>query len=130
MKRNPVHVVVEDDFGKTTELDALSGDNLRLLLLHHHTKLYDESTPRLDQPHITGNCGGEGICGTCLVAVREGMAHLNKVGPQEQSILRNRPDTWRAACKTVVGADNPKDATLRIRVHPQTADMADEVLHP
>ena len=128
VKRHPVKVVVEDDDGKTTELDALAGDNLRLLLMHHHTRLYDENTHRVDQPHMTGNCGGEGICGTCLVAVREGMSHLNNIGPQEESILRGRPGNWRAACKTVVGADNEEDSTLRIRVHPQTA--AAEDLHP
>jgi hypothetical protein len=70
VKRATVQVIVEDDHGKTTELEALAGDNLRLLLMHHDTALYAENTPRLDQPHLTGNCGGEGICGTCLVAVR------------------------------------------------------------
>jgi ferredoxin len=70
VKRATVQVIVEDDHGKTTELEALAGDNLRLLLMHHNTTLYAENTPRLDQPHLAGNCGGEGICGTCLVAVR------------------------------------------------------------
>jgi hypothetical protein len=130
VKRAAVHVVVEDDNGKITNLDALAGDNLRLLLMHHNTRLYDENTHRLDQPFQTGNCGGEGICGTCMVAVREGMSHLNKVGPQEESILTGRPRTWRAACKTVVGADNQEGTTLRIRVHPQTSKMEDELLHP
>lgn len=27
--------------------------------------VYDRRTPRFDQPYITGNCAGEGICGTC-----------------------------------------------------------------
>jgi hypothetical protein len=131
VKKNKVAVVVEDDHGKVTNLEALAGDNLRLLLMHHDTKLYAEDTPRLDQPFATGNCGGEGICGTCLVAVRQGgMEHLNKVGPQEMSILKNRPATWRAACKTVVGADNIEGTTIRIRVHPQTSDMENKELHP
>jgi hypothetical protein len=61
---------------------------------------------------------------------REGMSHLNKVGPQESSIMTKHPATWRAACKTVVGADNQEGTSLRIRVHPQTSRMEDELLHP
>jgi hypothetical protein len=53
------------------------------------------------------------------------MDHLNKVGPQEESILNNRPENWRAACKTVfVGADNKADTTLlRIMLHPPTTSF-------
>lgn len=123
VKKAQVKVVVENDDNTETTLDALAGDNLRLLLMHKHVNLYDETTHRLDQPNVCGNCGGEGICGTCLVSIQEGMEHLNKVGPQESSILTNRPTNWRAACKTVVGADNKPDSTLRIRLHPQTANM-------
>jgi hypothetical protein len=122
VKKAHVKVIVENDDSTETELDALAGDNLRLLLMHKHVDLYDPKTHRLDQPNVCGNCGGEGICGTCLVSVQEGMEHLNKVGPQESSILTNRPSNWRAACKTVVGADNEQDTTLRIRLHPQTAN--------
>jgi len=120
VKKAAVNVVVENDDGKETEVEGLAGDNLRLLLMHNKVNLYDPKTHRLDQPNVCGDCGGEGICGTCLVSIQEGMEHLNKVGPQESSILMNRPNTWRAACKTVVGADNEQDTTLRIRVHPQT----------
>lgn len=122
VKKAQVKVIVENDAGgEETQLDALAGDNLRLLLMHNHVNLYDPKMHRLDQPTVCGDCGGEGICGTCLVSVQEGMEHLNKVGPQESSILMNRPASWRAACKTVVGADNQEDTTLRIRLHPQKA---------
>jgi len=122
VKKASVKVVVENEDSTETELDALAGDNLRLLLMHKHIDLYDPKTHRIDQPTVCGNCGGEGICGTCLVSIQEGMDHLNKVGPQESSILTNRPSNWRAACKTVVGADNEEGSTLRIRLHPQTAN--------
>lgn len=155
VKRAQVHVEVEEDHGKVTTINALAGDNLRLLLLHNHAKLYDGTTPRLDQPHLTSDCGGEGtkvyeshestkqhslltpcstfvqgICGTCLVAVHQGMAHLNKVGPQEQTILMHRPNNWRAACKTVVGADNEEGSVLRIRLHPQSVESEHLGFHP
>lgn len=125
VKKAQVKVVIENEDKTETALDALAGDNLRLALMHHHVELYDPSTHRMDQPNICGNCGGEGICGTCLVSIQAGMEHLNKVGPQESSILTNRPTNWRAACKTVIGADNEADTTLRIRLHPQTANTDD-----
>jgi len=122
VKRVPIQVEIVDADGNVVSTgEALAGDNLRLWLMHHHLNLYDDKTPRLDQPNLTGNCGGEGVCGTCLVDILEGMEHLNKVGPQEQTILQSlhRP-TWRAACKTVIGADNEAGNALRIRLHPQS----------
>jgi ferredoxin len=130
VKRATVQVEIEDaKTGQVTQtIQGLAGDNLRLLLLHNHVAMYDDKTHRLDQPFMTGsNCAGEGICGTCLVAVQQGMDHLNKIGPQEESILMNRPaGNWRAACKTVVGADNQADTTLRILLHPQTTSQKDD----
>jgi ferredoxin len=133
VKRATVSVEIEDPkTGQVTQtIQGLAGDNLRLLLLHNHVDLYDETTHRLDQPFLTGsNCAGEGICGTCLVKVQQGMAHLNKVGPQEESILKNRRNNWRAACKTVVGADNQPDTTLRILLHPQSQEKHEVSFSP
>ena len=79
VKRETVKVVLEqdwrDDHGDVptaTEIEALAGDNLRTLLMHHNARVYDERTVRVDTLG-TGNCGGEGICGTCMVEVLEGM---------------------------------------------------------
>lgn len=136
VKRVPVTIFVQhgkDPSDGVTELNAKAGDNLRLVLMHHHLtkQLYQADVHRLDQPRLTGNCGGEGVCGTCLVKVLQGMEHLNPIGPQESSILQGRPDSWRAACKTVVGADNQADTTLRIQLHPQHADQDNKrTLHP
>jgi hypothetical protein len=119
VKRETVHVEIVDSDGTVTEMDALAGDNLRTLIMHHHMQLYDQDRHRLDQPSITGsNCGGEGICGTCVVAIEQGMDHLNKIGPQESSFLKGLPKSWRPICKTVVGADNLPGTTLRVRLHP------------
>lgn len=118
VQRHHVTVEVEDD-GKVTTLEsALAGDNLRLLLLHNNAQLYDGKVHRLDQPSLTTDCGGEGICGTCLVQVLHGMDHLNSIGPQEQSLLHDRPSSLRAACRTVIGADNVPGTVLRILLHP------------
>mmetsp|Transcript_39300 Transcript_39300/g.95040 ORF Transcript_39300/g.95040 Transcript_39300/m.95040 type:complete len:333 (+) Transcript_39300:176-1174(+) len=131
VKRATVQVQVEDESGKVVEMEAKAGDNLRSLLLHHHAALYGNSKAlkRLDQPSLKGDCGGEGICGTCLVKINQGMDHLNKVGPQESSIIQQRPESWRASCKTVVGADNEEGTTLRVRLHPWVPSEGDDRLH-
>jgi hypothetical protein len=89
VKRGTVRVILEQDWRDghdelpvATEIEALAGDNLRLLLMHHHQRLYDERTVRIDTLG-TGDCAGEGICGTCLVEVLDGMETLNPKGPQE-----------------------------------------------
>lgn len=89
VKREHVRVIIEEDWRDdhsdvpvAKELDALAGDNLRALLMHRHLRVYDDRTVRLDTLG-TGDCGGEGICGTCLVEVLEGMESLNPKGPQE-----------------------------------------------
>eukprot|EP00978_Attheya_sp_CCMP212_P007282 scaffold16939_cov51-Attheya_sp.AAC.4 len=129
VKKAKVKVIVEQDKDtRPVEIDALAGDNLRLLLMHHHQKIYDPNTVRLDNPFATGNCGGEGICGTCLVSILGGWESLNKKGPQEQEITTGRPDLWRASCKTIIGADN-KEATIRVKLHPQS-EIQNELLHP
>ncbi|KAG7358438.1 ferredoxin [Nitzschia inconspicua] len=129
VKRATIHVIVEDETGHdAVKFDAKAGDNLRSLLMHHHASLYGNGKAalhRLDQPTLTNDCGGEGICGTCLVKINEGMSHLNAIGPQEYSILQGRPESWRASCKTVVGADNEEGSTLRIRLHPWIPSEAD-----
>lgn len=134
VKRGQVMVEVQDKRGAAVvaSIQAKAGDNLRSLLMHHHTALYgtdQTALHRVDQPSIKGDCGGEGICGTCLVQVLEGMDHLNAVGPQESSMLRGRPESWRASCKTVVGADNQDGSTLRIRLHPWIPSNTDSSLH-
>lgn len=132
VKRATVHVAVEDESGKPpVEFDAKAGDNLRSLLMHHHASLYGKGKSaihRLDQPTLTSDCGGEGICGTCLVKINQGMNHLNDIGPQESSMLKGRPESWRASCKTVIGADNEEGSTLRIRLHPWIVSDADSLL--
>jgi ferredoxin len=132
VKRATVHVLIDDETGnEPIEIDAKAGDNLRLLLMHNHAALYGEgerALHRLDQPSLTNDCGGEGICGTCLVKVNQGMSHLNTIGPQEYSMLKGRPESWRASCKTIVGADNEEGTSLHIRLHPWIPSETDSLL--
>ena len=119
IKRAPIRVEVDDGSGKIKVVDALAGENLRRLLLRKGIKLYDPQTKRFDMPYSTGDCAGDGLCGTCLVAVQEGGSSLNEKDHTEMLITRGRPLSWRASCRTVVGADN-KPATIRVSIHPQS----------
>ena len=121
-------VVVEVDDGKNVHtLEALAGENLRSLLMRKHIKLYDPKTKRFDQPFTTGDCAGEGICGTCLVAVKEGAESLSPKSDLEKFITQGRPLSWRASCRTIIGADN-KEGRIRIDTSPQTGH--DDELNP
>jgi len=120
-----VEYAVDGDPTSAGTLSALAGDNLRKLLLREDVKLYDPKTKRYDQPYARGDCAGEGICGTCLVAVEQGAAALSPKDATERLITQRRPLSWRAACRCVVGADN-QDAVVRVRLRPQSA-FADEL---
>jgi hypothetical protein len=54
------------------------------------------------------NCGGEGSCGTCLVAVTRGLELISQPGRIEGKALakQNRPARWRWSCRAVLGANN------------------------
>lgn len=72
------------------------------------------------KPFAQGDCAGEGMCGTCLVEVKEGEEHLNAPDGLESMITKGRPTKWRASCRTVLGPDN-KPGHLRIVTKPQSA---------
>ena len=76
-------------------------------------------------PFSTGDCAGEGLCGTCLVAVDQGADLLNPKEGVEDMITRGRPLSWRASCRAVVGPNN-EGGTIRLRVQPQTG-FEDEI---
>lgn len=119
--RSKVHVIVEGAGDKPIEIEALAGDNLRSLLMHHQIDLYDKGLHRLDQPSVKGsNCGGEGICSTCMVKILEGAESLKRIGPKEKEIKTGRPAEWRAACQTILGAEN-QESTVRVKIHPEWA---------
>jgi len=129
VERAPVRVEYELPAPATGSgvVEALAGENLRKLLLRSGLTLYDPKTKRFDQPYATGDCAGEGICGTCLVKVVDGASSLSPRDPTEELITRGRPRSWRAACRCVVGADNTP-ATLKIALKPQSA--FDDELNP
>lgn len=51
------------------------------------------------------NCGGGGQCGTCLIAVEDGVYSTNGRTPKEEHLLQGKPGNWRLACRTMVHGD-------------------------
>ena len=121
VERAVVTVEVEDtSTGETQTIHARAGENLRRLLLRKGIKLYDHQTKRFDMPFSQGDCAGEGMCGTCLVDVKEGSENLNPQDGLEEMITKGRPTRWRASCRAIIGPDN-KPGHLRISTMPQSA---------
>jgi ferredoxin len=119
VERAPITVQVVEGDGNVKIVQALAGENLRRLLQRKSIQLYDRNTKRFDMPYATGDCAGEGLCGTCLVKVEQGMDLLSPKDSLETLITKGRPLSWRASCRTVVGPDN-QAGTLRLQTQPQT----------
>ena len=78
------------------DVQCRPGENLRELIIREKLQLYGLKG-------LLGNCGGAGQCSTCLISVEGGSS--NSMSPQtlvEKQKLRNRPEKWRLACKTLV----------------------------
>lgn len=93
--------------GKTSVIEVEEEANLRKELLSNGIDVYT----------LGGkfrNCGGGGQCGTCLVAIEEGLySSTNGRTAREQFLLDSKPDDWRLACRTTVLGD------ITVRTKPQ-----------
>jgi ferredoxin len=77
------------------EVVAASGANLRIKAVENGIDLYTFVGKMT-------NCGGYGQCGTCIVEVVDGMEALSARTAIEERRFKNKPDTYRLACQTVV----------------------------
>lgn len=100
------------------------GTNMRQMLVNSDMKVYDENTWRFDSPYQTGDCGGEGTCGTCVVAVLSGANLLNSRARVEDMALKkiDAPSNYRWACRTAVAPSFEHKGNVTIMLRPQTAD--------
>jgi ferredoxin len=48
------------------------------------------------------NCGGYGQCGMCKIEILEGIENLSPRTDFEEKKLKNKPDSFRLACQTIV----------------------------
>lgn len=118
VKRATITVNYEFLNGERGTVETPAGSNLRGVFMQEGLKLYDERTRRFDMPYATGDCAGEGLCGTCLVNVVRGGELLTPKDRNEELITKGRPLAWRAACRVYVGADNDA-GTLEVQLQPQ-----------
>ena len=88
-------------------------------------KLYDMNTYRFDSPYQTGDCGGEGTCGTCTVGIQEGKNLCNQKVLIEDKAMKKQgcPQNWRWACRTTVGGEDigNKGGNIKVILRPQSA---------
>ncbi|CAM9701604.1 unnamed protein product [Choristocarpus tenellus] len=119
IKREMLDVVFKLPNGDRTEA-ILAGSNLRGEMIRLGVPVYDPKTKRYDQPYATGNCGGEGICGTCFVEVQQGANLLSPADEEELMLMAQGvlPTRWRLSCKTIVGMNNDS-GTVTLKAVPQ-----------
>ena len=127
VQRNVIKVKVKGPQGEDAgEMDVLSGYgvNLRTILNSTNRKIYDTRTYRFDSPYQQGNCGGEGTCGTCMVAVLSGEELLNDKARVERKALlaQNAPPNYRWSCRVAIGgeAEEEMEGEVVIKLRPQT----------
>ena len=118
VKRVPMTVTFINKNNDEATYEILAGSNLRNEMMKVNIAVYDTKTKRFDQPYITGDCGGEGLCGTCLVDCLGGSQYLNPKDSIEKLVTRGRPASWRLSCRTVIGANNKK-GDIKFRILPQ-----------
>jgi hypothetical protein len=125
MRKEIKTVIVGPNGEEVVSFDVLAGfgSNLRTALQVNNLKMYDDRTSRFDSPFQTGNCGGEGTCGTCVIAVLEGNDLISTKATVEEKALRIQaaPPNYRWACRLRIGDDPSKGGTLKIKLRPQTS---------
>ena len=77
------------------EAIAADGANLREKALQNGIDIYTFRGKMM-------NCGGYGLCGTCIVEIVEGMENLSPRTEVENRKLKKKPETYRLACQTLV----------------------------
>ncbi len=105
-----------DENTPDTTIELFSGENLRRAMLTRGVKLNDALSTRFDSGG-TGDCGAEGTCATCVVAVTKGGELLSPMKIQEEQILAQKP-RWRMACKTIVGY-GMTEGDMTVQVNPK-----------
>jgi len=72
--------------------------NLRKVALLHGVEVY-KGIDRI------ANCHGNGLCGTCVMEIVEGLDNLSPKTLREQFKLKSKPDNYRLSCQCQVLGD-------------------------
>jgi ferredoxin len=79
-------------------LKAPVGVNIRELLVDNKINVYQSITRWT-------NCKGKQLCGTCIVNVTQGSMNTNRKSMDEESTLRENPDSYRLSCVSFAYGD-------------------------
>ena len=90
------------DAGKKVECGQYA--NLRKTALLHGVPVYKGIH---NLPFPIGNCGGNGLCGTCMVEIVEGLENVTPKTMREQYNfkLKGKPANYRLSCQCQVLGD-------------------------
>lgn len=121
LRRKPIVEVKvqqpESDSSQTLELFA--GENLRRAMLNQGVKLNDKYAKAFNSGDrdAMGDCGSEGGCGMCTVAITEGAELLNNITDDEKNALDG---SKRWSCRSIVG-HGMKEGKITVRlVNPES----------
>ena len=78
---------------ETKVIIADEGANIRQTLVDEGINVYQSVTRWT-------NCKGKQLCGTCIINVKEGSENTNRKSMDEESTLRENPDSYRLSCVT------------------------------
>lgn len=83
---------------RCTTVEVEKDENLRKALLAAKVDIYTLGGKMR-------NCGGGGSCGTCVVAVEDGVYSMNGRSAKEEILLEGKPAHFRLACRTMIHGD-------------------------
>uniref|UniRef100_A0A7S4B0W3 PDZ domain-containing protein n=1 Tax=Chrysotila carterae TaxID=13221 RepID=A0A7S4B0W3_CHRCT len=133
VERATADVTVVTAEGDEKEFRAYSGENLRMGLIRRGLAPNDMTAKRYDnKPAGTGDCGGNGLCCTCVVTVLSGNEHLSPATTSEKQVLRNGK-RWRQSCRAKLQLAQGERVRLRIALGPRgesAARDAEAILGP
>ncbi len=98
-----IEFIVDKD--KTVDVIAAQGSNLRMKAIENGVDIYKFMGKMM-------NCGGYGQCATCVVDIVGGAENLSPRTDFENRKLKNKPDSYRLACQTLV------NGPVQVRVKP------------
>jgi ferredoxin len=124
VRRRKALITAELPDGEQRVVAAYDGENLRMCMLRAGVvSINDGNSARYDTKG-SGNCGGNGLCCTCVVSVMSGAEHLNERTTLEKQILR-KVTRWRQSCRTrvqIAGAPGDDDVAINFKLSPRSVN--------
>lgn len=98
---------VTDGEGRTRQIKCLKGQRLRTVLIDNNIEVQDPKA---------SNCGGGGICGTCMVEINVPDNDWSEKPNFEMKKLKNYGESCRLSCNCIVEGD----ARVLVKPRPNT----------